>query len=380
MGIHGLTGDLARYPRLGKLRKGGPKTTKTRADGKEYEVVGRDLGELLRFTSEDPDLEREWLGVFGALEVEELTVLLPYATVGECWQAWREEYGASALKVRCDGRNHVLWLDPTTGDYSDAPKPCPGASCQAKETGRLDLLVLGFPRLGTVTIETHSLNDIANLDGCLRLLAMQSGDLTQIPLRLCRVKKNISKPVVKDGKRTGQRVRSPEWLLHIEPSPAWVRQRLEARRQEVDRLITGTVSMALPDSEHDSAIDAEYRPATAQEVEAHEAGFTARIEAATTAADLEALLQEIAGIENEFHRANATRLAYSRLIGLAIARIPTASAAVLAQIKQKLDAMPDNSPSLNTALDLIIARDQELKEQALAAVPVAPAGSFAGVN
>lgn len=370
MGIHGITGELARYPRLGKLRKGGPKRSHTRADGKEIEIVGVDLGEMLRFTSEDPDLEREWVEAFGGLEVDELTVLLPYATVAECWQAWREEYGASALKVRCDGKQHILWLDPTTGDYSDTPKPCPGASCQAKETGRLDLLVLGFPRLGTVTIETHSLNDIANIDGCLRLLAMQSGDLTQIPLRLCRVKRNISKPVIKDRKRTGERVRSPEWLLHIEPSPAWVRQRLEARRQEVDRLITGTASMALPDSEHDT-IEADFRPASLQEVEAHEASFTSRIEAAKTSAELEGLLEQIMGLQNEFHRGAATRLAYSRLVGLAIEHIPGASAQKLATINAKLNAMPDDAPGINTARDLVIERDGQLKAAAMMQAAVA---------
>jgi len=371
MGIHGLTGELARYPRLGKLRKGGPKTRKTKADGREVEIVGRDLGEMLRYASEDPDLEREWIGAFGSLEVDELTVLLPYPTVAECWQAWREEYNASALKVRCDGKQHVLWLDPKTAEYRDDPVPCPGESCQAKETGRLDLLVLGFPRLGTVTIETHSLNDIANLDGCLRLLAMQSGDLTQIPMRLCRVQRNISKPMVVDGKKT--RVRSPEWLLHIEPSPAWVRQRLEARRQEVDRLIAGTVGMMLPDTEHE-AIEGDYRPATAEEVEAHEASFTGRIEAATNSAQLEALLAEVLQLDNEFHRANATRLIWARLVGLAIEQIPTAGAAKLAQIKAKLDAMPADAQGLNTALDLVLDREGQLFDAAKAATQPALAG------
>lgn len=362
MGIHGLTGDLARYPRLGKLRKGDKKPESGRQPG-------RDLGEKLRFASDDPDLEREWAEAFGSLSVEELTVLLPYATVAECWQAWREEYGASALKVRCDGKQHVLWLDPATGDYNDAPRPCPGESCQAKEVGRLDLLVLGFPRLGTVTMETTSLNDIRNLDGCLRLLAMQSGDLTQIPLRLCRVVRNISRPKVANGKRTGERVRSPEWLLHIEPSPAWVRQRLESRRAEVDRLIAGTASMMLPDGDH-AAIEGDYRPATVEEVEAHEASFTGQIEAAQNSAELEGLLEEVLQLDNEFHRANATKLIWARLVGLAIARIPTASASVLAQINQKLAAMPDDAPGLNTARDLVIERDGQLKAAAKAAAPV----------
>lgn len=363
MGIHGITGELARYPRLGKLRKGDKKP-------EAGNRPGRDLGEKLRFASDDPDLEQEWAEAFGGLSVEELTVLLPYATVAECWQAWREEYGASALKTRCDGKNHVLWLDTTTGDYSDTPKPCPGDSCQAKEVGRLDLLVLGFPRLGTVTLETTSLNDIRNLDGCLRLLAMQSGDLTQIPLRLCRVVRNISRPKMQGGKRTGERVRSPEWLLHIEPSPAWVRQRLESRRQEVDRLIAGTASMMLPDADH-GAIEGSYRDATIEEVEAHEASFTGRIEAATNSAQLEALLAEVLQLDNEFHRANATRLIWARLVGLAIEQIPTAGAAKLAQIKLKLDAMPEGAQGLNTARDLVIERDQQLKEAAKAAAPVA---------
>lgn len=357
MGIHGLTGELARYPRLGKLRKGGPKTKKTRADGKEIEVVGRDLGEMLRYTSEDPDLEREWAEAFGSLNVDELTVLLPYPTVTECWQAWREEYNASALKVRCDGRQHVLWLDPKTAEYRDDPVPCPGESCQAKETGRLDLLVLGFPRLGTVTIETHSLNDIANLDGCLRLLALQSGDLTQIPMRLCRVQRNISKPMVVDGRKT--RVRSPEWLLHIEPSPAWVRQRLDARRQEVDRLIAGTAGMMLPDRDH-GVVDAEYRQATQAEVDAHDSRFTERIAACTLSAEVEGLLAEIAGIDNEYHRQAATRLAYARLVDLALPKIDAASRGLLAQMRPKLEALPQDTPRLNEALDRIIARETEL--------------------
>jgi hypothetical protein len=381
MGIHGITGELARYPRLGKIRKGGPKTTKTRADGREVEVVGRDLGERLRFASEDPDLEREWVAAFGSLTIEELTVLLPYATVGECWQAWREEYTASALKARCDGRQHVLWLDPKTGDYSDTPKPCPGASCQAKETGRLELLVLGFPRLGTVTLETHSLNDIANLDGCLRMLALQAGDLTQIPLRLCRIQRNISRPKIVDGKRTGERYRSPEWLLHIEPSPAWVQQRLAAQRQQIDRLITGTATMALPGTGNEDAIEADYRTPSAAEVEAHDASFTDRIAACTLVMDVEALLEQIAGIENEYRRQNATHLAYARIVELATPMIPEASAEKLAKISSKLDALPDSTPGLNQARDLVIARDQALKERALAgANAIHPQGALAGVQ
>ena len=152
MGIHGLTGELARYPRLGKLRKGDKKP-------EAGNRPGRDLGEMLRFASDDPDLEREWAESFGGLNIDELTVLLPYPTVPECWQAWREEYGASALKVRCDGKNHVLWLDPTTGDYSDTPKPCPGESCQAKECGNLLQLVqhtaIKFPDLPDEPIYTN---------------------------------------------------------------------------------------------------------------------------------------------------------------------------------------------------------------------------------
>lgn len=358
--IHGLTLEAPRYPRLGKLRKGGEKVIKTRADGSEYETVGRDLGELLRFSSDDPATEQGWFETYGSLTVQELTVLLPYPTVDECWQAWREDYGASALKVRCDGRQHVLWLDPATGDYNDTPKPCPGESCQAKEVGRLELMVIGFPRLGTVTLETHSLNDIANLDACLRLLALKSGDLTKVPLRLCRVQRNISRPKLVGGKRTGERVRSPEWLLHIEPSPAWVQQQLDAQRLEVERLITGTATMALPDEAHTGAIDGEFRQASAEEVEAHEARFTERIAACRLSGEVEGLLAEIAAIENEFHRQAATRKAYARLVELAREHIPTASEAKLRQIGAKLDAMPEGTDGLNAARDLVLAREQEL--------------------
>lgn len=357
--IHGLTLDAPRYPRLGKLRKGGEKIMRKRNDGTEYETVGRDLGELLRFASDDPATEAGWAETFGEMTVQELTVLLPYSTVDECWQAWREDYGASALKVRCDGRQHVLWLDPRTGDYNDTPVPCPGETCQAKEVGRLELLVVGFPRLGTVTLETHSLNDIANLDACLRLLALKSGDLTHVPLRLCRVQRNISRPKLVNGKRTGDRVRSPEWLLHIEPSPAWVQQQLEGQRRQVEQLITGTATMTLPDAEH-GVVDGEYRRATQAEVDAHDARFTERIAACTLSAEVEGLLTEIAGIDNEFHRQAATRMAYARLVDLALPRIDSASLNLLAQMRPKLEALPQDTPRLNEALDRIIARETEL--------------------
>lgn len=96
--------------------------------------------------------------------------------------------------------------------------------------------------------------------------------------------------------------------------------------------------------------------------------YTGRIAAATTSAQVDALLAEIAGIEQPQHRANAEKLAHARLVALALPVIGKANAATLARMHEKLATLPSETPGLNGALDRIIARGSEL-QVAKAAVP-----------
>lgn len=330
MGIDGLTGE-ARFPRLGVLRKGDPKPNDRQP--------GRDLTDELRFAGVDDDVQEEWRAAFGGDKVDELTVRLPYPDVDACWQAWRETYVSGGLVCRCDGRQHVLWLDEQTGEYRTDPRPCPGRSCEAKAVGRLELLVHGLPRLGVVTLTTTSIHDIKNLDGAIRVLAM-TGDLSRIPLRLTRVKRMISTPGAKRGDR---RQRREKWLLHIEAEPTWV-----------SAMIGGAASAALPSGATPALPDPD-------------AHFSGRIAEAGTLDELRALFAEAQSIESAGHKENTLRLLWGRVVAVIAADASAASPAKLDALDRALASVPPDVDGRDDAEAFLRARRGELVEADAAA-------------
>ena len=385
--IYGLTYDTdeGKLTSLGVLRKGDKKPNDRQP--------GPDLGERLRFAGVDPDVEKDWIDVFGTVLVDELDILLPYGDIDGNWQAWRECYVAGGLKYRCDGKNHVLWQD-AEGNYHTDPQPCPGApACEAKPVGRLELIVPRFGRLGTITLTTTSIHDIRNLDGALRATALRIGGLAMLPLRLTRVKRMISTPETskQNGQevRTGRRLRRAKWLLHLEPSPEWVRHMLASQSRTPGQLAGGTDVLALQppaddlDGDDDAtdvvavevpvAIDTSQAPALEQAptngIDAER--WTPRIEGCTTVQALEALLGEIEAIDQPNHRDHVRKLAYRRIVAIVAAvldkldwRNPDAVEKKLAAAVTKLDPLPGDTPGLNLALDLVEVARQRLAELA----------------
>lgn len=363
--IHGLTyevGSDGSLPRLGILRKGGPKIVKKRADGSEYEVVGRDLGERLRFAGADDDIQADWIAMFESDMVEELDVILPYATVDECWQAWRESYTAGGLKIRCDGRNHVLW-QRDDGTYSTDPTPCPGASCDCKPVGRLEVIVPAFERLGVITVTTTSLNDIRAIDGAIRSMAVRfaaKGGLAGIPMTLSRIMRKISTPG-EDGKRK----RVPCWLLHLEPTIEWVRH--------MYAIATRTPGGMLPGSGPGgggAALPAPVDPGTGEVIEGvvveHAAaganGWTDRVNGCQSVKQLaDWMITDIAAIQPDAYRANVQQLAYKRITELIAHAAPTMSNAAAKTASGILGSIPMETDGWNAATDAVLHRRMELE-------------------
>jgi hypothetical protein len=227
MPIKGLTTrqDLTpRFPRLGKLRKGGEKVVRKNAAGKEYETYGHDLDHF-RFTSEQPEVEAAFLAAYGEKPVN-IACYLPYPTMEQNFQTWKEEWGSGGLKHRCDGERTVIWQNEK-GEYvtdPDKQKPCPG---KCDELGRLELMIpelLEAGYVGTVTLETHSLNDIISISESLLKTEEMRNDhimgLRGIRFSLRRVKEKISTPGFGDNK--GKRQRVDKWLVKLEPATDWV--------------------------------------------------------------------------------------------------------------------------------------------------------------
>lgn len=345
MPIYDLTGD-ARYPRIGTLRKGAPKPNDRQP--------GKDLDQALRFVGIDDDVQAAWDGTFGGelLDVD-LTVRLPYAGVDEVWDAWKEHWVAGGLQYRCNGRDHVLRLDPATGEYLTDPVPCPGnGACSAVPVGRLEVIVPALERMGTVTVLTTSVHDIKNIDGALRILALQLGDLRAVPLRLCRVQRMISTPG--GGSEKGKRVRRAKWLLHIEPLPEWVA--LMIPRNERPALGAGSLA-ALPAPGED---DGDGEPLLLEA--AADTGFTERIDACASVRDLVALWPDIEAIDEAKHKGNVIALYWRRFVALVDRAASNATADTLPKLAAALDTVPADTEGLLIARARLADRERGLAE------------------
>lgn len=209
MPIKGLTDNMAAFPRVGKIRKGAPK---------QANRPGADLNEFFRLDSDDLAVVAKFTAEYGE-QPTEIDVLLPFVSPDENFTAWMEHWVAGGLMHRCDGVRCVV-LRNSGGEYDrwalDDPNapPCPG---DCKPVGRLAVVLPKLERLVSLTVETHSKNDIANLDANLQAYYALHGSLSGIAFKLYRVKRKISTPGA-DGKRVSR----DKWLLQLEPAPDWV--------------------------------------------------------------------------------------------------------------------------------------------------------------
>lgn len=213
MPIKRLIQQAAQFPIIGKLRKGDKKPNEKQ--------MGKDL-DYFRFDTDDADAMSKFAAKYGS-EPKAINVYLPFRTIDENFSCWQEAYTAGGLKHRCDGETCVIWQDEQ-GKYRHDPKPCPGG---CKEVGRLTVVIPELLRFAYVSVETHSVNDIMQLQRNLNAAFALRGDLTGIPFLLIRRPVEISTPSGNDGKRA----RRTKALLFLEPHPEWVQVKLLEMRQ-----------------------------------------------------------------------------------------------------------------------------------------------------
>lgn len=237
--IRGLTDSVRpAFPELGQLRKGAAKSGNR---------PGADL-QYFRFTSSRPEVQAAFEAALGK-EPRRVECLLPYRTVEECFDPWREAWSAGSLVHRCDGE-HVV-RERVAGGYVDYP-PGQGPACPGgcKPMGRLrlilpDLLQAGY--VGHVTLLTTSINDIAGLLASLHDLwesrAHHPLGLKGVLMVLWREPVMISTPA---SEGNGKRVRREKWLVRLAPAAEWVQRQLAAMRQ-LDALEPGEV-VPMPDA------------------------------------------------------------------------------------------------------------------------------------
>lgn len=229
MPIVGLTDKKAAIVEIGQIRKGGPKT--------DPKKPGPDL-QHFRFESNNTDLVAAFKALYGD-QPKAISVILPYETVDEVFEAWREEYTAAGLKHRCDGETCVLWLQ-NNNTYSTEPIPCPtrGQRDGCKAVGRLKVIIPDLGHWGVITVHTTSKHDIINIQRNLLALQQGVGRLTGIRLWLRRVPVKITTPTAEG------RARREKWLIQIEPAKEWVAAYLATSEQRALNSAQGVLPAA----------------------------------------------------------------------------------------------------------------------------------------
>lgn len=249
MPIIGMTANIAgenipKLPRIAKLHKGAPKEVRTNKEGRQYEVVGKDLDHFrIEFEQPYKDLLPIWESIYGYEPTEFLNVKVVGSTVDEAFENWREEWTAATMLHRCDGVNQSCHYDKSTHKYVNTITPCCSPTdpetgkqtigCACKPRGRLKLL---FPRLiaetnvlGYIEVGTSSGNDIMDISGYLAGIQAMVGDLGNVRFRFGRAPREISTPKQeKQGNEyitTGRAMREKS-LFFIQVMPGYVGQNI----------------------------------------------------------------------------------------------------------------------------------------------------------
>lgn len=230
MPIAGLSNREPSFPRLGVIKKGGVKPQTGNRPGANLT--------FFRFDTDDTAAAALWKEAYPG-EPREIHVFMAYPRPEQCFSAWKELWGKTGISHRCDGDRCVLHRKQD-GSLSNEPVPCPGG---CKEIGRLQVLLPALRRFGVVTVQTHSKNDIIELDGNLRAAYAQIGTLSGVPFVLKRAERIITK---RDS--AGKPFQGPEWLLTLEVDSKWVEKKFLQMQEEAmnGRLSQTHQSLALP--------------------------------------------------------------------------------------------------------------------------------------
>lgn len=227
-----LSGGL--LPVRGHLRKGSPKDKNGR--------MGKDLT-FFRFDTDDPRLAAKFNEIYadqinqfgGAREIE---FIVYGSSVEDVYRPCKELRTKNKLIHRCNGRECYLWRKPD-GTYSTETVPCPGG-CKYKI--KMPILMTALKEAIAINVHSTSFWDSVNLYQNLTAIHAMFGTLMGVKMILRRELKSIQKPIIKDGKRTGETFLSQDWLLTITAHPESFEKRLMQLQESAGRALMPAVS------------------------------------------------------------------------------------------------------------------------------------------
>lgn len=224
MPIQGLVDKSASpargLPQIGVLHKGAKKQEGSNKMPPDLDYF------RVEFKPQFEHLRPVWERLYGKEPKEFTDVLLTAPTADQAFSYWKEEWTATTLVRRCDGVNIVRHWNAQTGKYSDIPQACAKA-CKCKQVGKLGLILREFVQatgvLGTVTLNTTSVEDIITIQSALTSVQALWGTLASVPFVLGRADKQITAP---DPKELGKRIKITKSLVYLHLSPEFARQQM----------------------------------------------------------------------------------------------------------------------------------------------------------
>lgn len=274
MPIKGLTDRAVAFPQIGSIRKGAAKDPTKNQPGSDLKYFRIDLDE-----SEKEALAR-LVKKYGD-KPNDIAIIMPFDTIDQVWDAWREAYTAGALIHRCDGEYVQYAINPTTGerivtngvDANGQRVKCnlkdnQNRSARCKPTGRLNVVIPELERLAYLVVHTTSIHDILNISRQLDAIkSINGGHIAGIPLVLRRRAVKISTPSGDNGKRA----RREKWLISIEADPSWVSAKIGAMKLAV-MPSADLLKIEAPDSGPDLGRLDEYDDTESEDEQDSEAG------------------------------------------------------------------------------------------------------------
>jgi hypothetical protein len=235
MPIKSLTSRTARFPLLGKIRKGGEKQENSKKPGSDLDYF--------RIDSDIQGINEKFTAIYGK-EPKQLDCLLPFPYTDQVFPCWMEEWKATGLVSRCDEEKQVIYQQAGKMIATN-PIPCkkllqnPSGGyqeCECKQVGRLQIVLPKLGELGYFEVETHSKWDIIGLTEQLLAIETSAGSLIGIPFLLERGSRELSYPLP-----DGTRKRKIFSLLSIRVHPSRASQVLEIIETKAFQQFTGNV-------------------------------------------------------------------------------------------------------------------------------------------
>jgi hypothetical protein len=226
------------FPEVGILRKGGPKEKGKSKEGREIDVMGKDLNDRFRsvFHPGTADIQMKFFTLYQTYQPTQVRAMMPFRSVWRNWTCFYEAHQGGCMIAKADQQHVISLRHPTTKEYiirdsqpftaftPGTPLEFNGQVIKLKPVGRLRLFLPEMRRFVTFLLKTTSFYDSLNVEQHLAAIqaianAINGGNAAGIPFLVYR----------REAEITWKQSRIKKWLVYLEidADSDWGQQAME---------------------------------------------------------------------------------------------------------------------------------------------------------